>query len=156
MKTEDSEILLVEDNPQDAELTARALDAYDLAKAIYHVKDGEEALNYIFARGLYAYRNVRRLPRFILLDLNLPKVSGLEVLRELKMNERTKRIPVVIFTSSEEEEHRVESCNLGVNSYITKPADAERFAKTISEIGLYWMRFNPQAAYETRGHPVRT
>ncbi len=146
MKIDESEILLVEDNPHDAEMTARALDAYDFAKLIYHVTDGEQALHYLFARGLYAYRNARRVPRFVLLDLNLPRVSGLEVLRQMKSDERTKRIPVIIFTASKEDQDRVESQNLGVNSYITKPADAESFAKTISEAGLYWMRFNSSAA----------
>ena len=146
--TEACEILLVEDNLHDAEMTARALDAYDLAKLIYHVKDGEEALDYLFGRGLYAYRNARRVPRFVLLDINLPRVSGLEVLRQIKANDRTKRIPVVIFTASREEQDRIESHHLGVNSYITKPLDAEQFAKTISEAGLYWMRFNPSPASE--------
>src|SRR5439155_18495461 len=102
MKAQPHEILLVEDNPADAELTARALDEHELAGAIYHVRDGQEALDYLFSRGLYAYRNADLVPKLILLDLKLPKVSGLEVLRRIKADEKTRRIPVVVVTSSRE------------------------------------------------------
>jgi CheY-like chemotaxis protein len=142
MTSEDDEILLVEDEPADAELIASALDTYDLAGKLYHVKDGEEALNYLFGRGLYAYRNGGKLPKFILLDLKLPKVSGLEILRQVRADEHTRRIPVVVFTSSREEMDKIESYNLGVNSYVLKPVNPEDFARTISEVGLYWMLFN--------------
>lgn len=145
MSAETIEILLVEDNPDDAALTARALDEYDLAKHLYHVRDGEEALDYLFGRGLYAYRNADRLPRFILLDVNLPGTNGIEVLRQIKASERTKRIPVVVFTASVEDERRVESHQLGVNSFISKPSDPADFSRAISSVGHYWLLFNSPA-----------
>ena len=142
MKVQPNEILLVEDNSADAELTARALNEHELAAAIYHVRDGQEALDYLFCRGLYAYRNTDRAPKLILLDLKLPKVSGLEVLRRLKAEEQTRRIPVVVFTSSQEEREIVESYDLGVNSFVVKPVNSEEFAQTICEVGLYWLTHN--------------
>jgi CheY-like chemotaxis protein len=136
------EILLVEDNPNDVELTLRALKKHNLTNKVHVVKDGAEALEYIFANGAYAHRKVEHHPKVILLDLKLPKVDGLEVLRQLKSDERTKIIPVVILTSSKEEKDIVESYRLGANSYITKPVDFDKFVNSVSELGLYWLLLN--------------
>jgi len=136
------QILLVEDNPSDAELTIRALKKYNVANNIVHVKDGEEALDFIFARGDYKERKVENGPKVILLDLKLPKVDGLEVLKAIKSDERTKTIPVVVLTSSKEEKDMVVSYKLGVNSYIVKPVDFDKFAEAIRDIGLYWLLLN--------------
>ena len=136
------EILLVEDNPNDAELTIRALKKHNLANNLVHVKDGAEALEFVFATGRYAHRNVSNGPKVILLDLKLPKVDGLEVLRKIKSDERTKIFPVVVLTSSREERDVVESYKLGVNSYITKPVDFDKFIQAVSDLGLYWMLLN--------------
>ncbi len=136
------EILLVEDNLNDAELTLRALKKHNLANKLFHVKDGEEALDFIFGRGGYSFRTVENCPKVIFLDLKLPKVDGLEVLRQIKADPRTKVIPVVILTSSQEERDIVESYKLGVNSYIVKPVDFESFVHAVSEVGLYWLLLN--------------
>ncbi|MCX5976085.1 MAG: response regulator [Coprothermobacterota bacterium] len=136
------EILLVEDNPNDVELTLRALRENKLANRIQVVEDGAEALDFLFAKGAYAQRDVEALPKVVLLDLKLPKVSGLEVLRAIKSDERTKLAPVVVLTSSQEERDIVESYHLGANSYITKPVDFDNFVKSISELGLYWLLLN--------------
>ena len=136
------EILLVEDNPSDGELTLRALKKHNLVNKLHWVKDGAEALDFIFANGSYSERKVGSPLRVILLDLKLPKVDGLEVLRRIKSDERTKTIPVVILTSSREERDIVESYKLGVNSYVTKPVEFENFIKAISELGLYWLLLN--------------
>lgn len=136
------EILMVEDNPSDVELTLRALKKHNLANRIHVVKDGEEALQYIFATDQYADRNVNSVPKVILLDLKLPKVDGLEVLRRLKGDERTRVIPVVVLTSSREERDVVESYRLGVNSYIVKPVDFDKFVESVAELGLYWLLLN--------------
>ena len=136
------EILLVEDNPNDVELTLRALKKHNLANHVYVVKDGAEALDFIFAKGSYEERNMNDTPKLILLDLKLPKVGGLEVLKEIKSDERTKTIPVVVLTSSREEQDMVESYNLGVNSYIVKPVDFDKFLDTVSELGFYWLLLN--------------
>jgi two-component system response regulator len=133
---------LIEDNLADAELTARALSEHELAGTLYHIRDGQEALDYLFGRGLYAYRNAGTLPKLILLDLKLPKVSGLEVLRRIKLEEKTRSIPVVVFTSSREERDVVESYDLGVNSFIVKPVNNEEFSQTICEAGMYWLMHN--------------
>ena len=138
------EILLVEDNPSDAELTLRALKKNHLANTLVHVKDGAEALAFIFGTGPYADRNLNNGPRVILLDLKLPKIDGLEVLRRVKADERTKMIPVVVLTSSKEEGDIVESYKLGANSYIVKPVDFEKFIRSVSELGLYWLLLNQQ------------
>lgn len=135
------EILLVEDDPADAELTLRALRRKHLANNVNWVKDGVEALNFIFRRGEYAGRNNHQ-PRLILLDLKLPKVDGIEVLRQLKSNDETRTIPVVMLTSSAEESDVVKSYKLGVNSYIVKPVDFEQFGETVANAGLYWMLMN--------------
>ena len=136
------EILLVEDNPMDAELTLRALKQHNLANNVQLVKDGAEALEYIFATGVYADRNMDHSPKVILLDLKLPEVDGLEVLCSIKSDERTKMIPVVVLTSSHEEKDVVESYNLGVDSYIVKPVDFDKFLKSVGELGLYWLLLN--------------
>jgi len=136
------EILLVEDNPRDVELTLRALKKHNLANKVHVVKDGAEALDYIFATGIYAERNIHDHPRVILLDLKLPKVDGMEILRRIRADERTKTIPVVVLTSSQEERDIVESYKLGVNSYIVKPVDFDKFLSTVQELGLYWLLLN--------------
>lgn len=135
------EILLVEDNPTDAELTMRALRKNHLANNVTWVKDGAQALDFMFCRGAYAGRQSNH-PRLILLDLKLPKVDGIEVLRQLKSDERTKTIPVVMLTSSAEESDVVKSYKLGVNSYIVKPVNFEQFGETVAKAGLYWMLMN--------------
>lgn len=136
------EILLVEDNPNDVELTLKALKKNNLANHLHVLKDGEEALEFIFAAGRYAHRDVNNRPKVILLDLKLPKVDGLEVLQQVKSDERTAMIPVVVMTSSREERDMVESYKLGVNSYIIKPVDFAQFTESVSELGLYWLLLN--------------
>ena len=136
------EILLVEDNPADEELAIHALRANNLANNIQVVRDGAEALEFIFATDRYADRNVNHSPRVILLDLKLPLVDGLEVLRRIKADERTRQIPVVVLTSSREERDVVESYRLGVNSYITKPVDFEQFTESVKTLGMYWLLLN--------------
>jgi len=136
------EILLVEDNPNDAELALRSLKKHNLANKILWVKDGAEALDFIFYTGVYADRTGNNIPKVVLLDLKLPKIDGLEVLRRIKSDEKKKVIPVVILTSSQEEQDRVESYKLGVNSYIVKPVEFEKFVSAIEKLGLYWMLLN--------------
>jgi two-component system response regulator len=136
------EILLVEDNPHDAELTIRALKKANLANRLTHLHDGAEALDFLFAKGMYAGRNIGDRPKVILLDIKMPKVDGIEVLRQLKLNDATRTIPVVIMTSSKEEQDVITSYNLGVNSYVVKPVDFEGFAKAVSELGFYWLITN--------------
>ena len=136
------EILLVEDNPHDLELTMRALRKNNLANAVTTVSDGEAALDFIFARGRFADRDINHHPRVVFLDLKLPKVDGIEVLRQVKADERTRSIPIVVVTSSAEERDRVESYQLGVNSYVVKPIEFDAFVKTIAELGFYWMAIN--------------
>lgn len=135
------EILLVEDNPTDAELTMRALRKINLANSVTWVKDGQQALDFVYRRGTYGGRADDH-PKLILLDLKLPKVDGVEVLRQLKSDEHTKTIPVVMLTSSAEESDIVRSYKLGVNSYIVKPVDFEQFGETVAKAGLYWMLMN--------------
>ncbi|MGE0130839.1 MAG: response regulator [Blastocatellales bacterium] len=136
------EILLVEDNPQHVELTLRALRKYNLANNVLVVKDGAEALEFIFATGAFEQRRIESGPKVILLDLKLPRVDGLEVLRRVKSDERTKAIPVVVVTTSEQERDIVESYKLGANSYIVKPVSFEKFVEAVSELGFYWMLLN--------------
>src|SRR5512142_1154858 len=136
------EILLVEDNPTDAELAIRALKKSNLANKLVWVKDGAEALDFIFAQGAYAERSMSNGPKVILLDLRLPKVDGMEVLRRVKEDERTRTIPVVVLTSSKEDRDVAESYKLGVNSFISKPVEFDSFAKTVSELGMYWLLVN--------------
>jgi len=136
------EILLVEDDPDDLELTLNTLRAEKLSNHIEVARDGEEALDFLFARGRYSGRSLQRAPKLILLDLKLPKVDGMEVLRQIKTHEATKTVPVVVMTSSREEKDLVESYQLGVNSYIQKPVDFDHFRKTIKQLGLYWLLVN--------------
>lgn len=136
------EILLVEDNPTDAELALRALKKNNLANRVVVVTDGEEALDFIFSRGPFSGRKVENSLKLILLDLKLPKVDGLEVLRALKSDPRTKNIPVVVLTSSKEENDIVESYRLGANSYIVKPVDFDKFIAAVGDLGLYWLLLN--------------
>ena len=140
--TNEVEILLVEDNPHDAELTLRALKKRNLANRLLHAKDGAEALEFLFANGAYVHRKVAYTPRVILLDLKLPKVDGLEVLRKIKADERTRTIPVVVLTSSREDSDLAECYALGVNSYIVKPVEFENFVKAVSDLGFYWLLLN--------------
>jgi two-component system response regulator len=135
---EDAEILLVEDNPNDVELTLRALQKHNLASKVFVVKDGAEALDFIFATGTFAQRKVENLPKVILLDLKLPKVDGIEVLKRVKNDERTRHTPVVMLTSSLEQRDVLETYNLGVNSYIVKPVEFSNFVRAVSELGVYW------------------
>jgi CheY-like chemotaxis protein len=141
---EQVEILLVEDNPLDAELTMRGLKDQKLANNIVWVKDGEEALDYIFRRGAYAERQ-ERAPRLILLDLKMPRLNGIEVTRIIKNDERTKRIPLVIMTSSREEQDVVQSYDLGANSFIVKPLSFESLAEVARQAGFYWLAINHTA-----------
>ncbi|MGB9716442.1 MAG: response regulator [Thermodesulfovibrionales bacterium] len=136
------EILLVEDNPNDAELAIRALKKHNLANKVHIAKDGVEALDFIFGTGSYADRDVNDKPKVVFLDLKLPKVDGLDVLKKIKSDERTKTIPVVVLTSSTEERDIIESYQLGVNSYIVKPIDFDKFVDAVSELGLYWLLLN--------------
>jgi CheY-like chemotaxis protein len=136
-----TEILLVEDDPNDVELTLHALRAENLANRIEIARDGEEALDFLFNRGAFANRPTSN-PRLVLLDLKLPKVNGMEVLRQIKSDAGLKTIPVVILTSSREDRDLVESYRLGVNSYIQKPVDFDQFRETVKQLGLYWLVVN--------------
>jgi len=136
------EFLLVEDNPADVELTLHALKTHNLANRIEVARDGVEALDFVFRTGNYADRRAAPEPKLILLDLKLPKVDGLEVLRQLKANSQTRSIPVVVLTSSREERDVVESYRLGVNSYVVKPVDFVQFSEAVRQLGLYWLLVN--------------
>jgi two-component system, response regulator len=136
------EILLVEDNPSDAELTLHALRKSKLANRILHVEDGAEALDFLFCRGAYASRKANEPPLLVLLDLKLPKVDGLQVLSEVKSNPRTKALPVVLLTSSNEEQDRISGYRLGVNSYIQKPVNFADFQEVVLKLGMYWLIVN--------------
>jgi CheY-like chemotaxis protein len=136
------EILVVEDNPNDYELTARALKKINMANKVYWIKDGAEALEFIFCTGKYAQRSLADGPRLILLDLKLPKVDGIQVLKKIKADPVTRIIPIVMLTSSQEESDIVESYKLGINSYIVKPVDFQKFMETVSNAGFYWMLIN--------------
>ena len=140
-------ILLVEDNPRDEALTIRALKKSNIINDLMVAHDGVEALDYIFGTGMHAdARPV--IPQLVLLDLKLPKVDGLEVLRKIRANERTRRLPVVIFTSSSEEEDMIKSYDLGANSYVRKPVESEQFAEATKQLGLYWLLLNEAAPVE--------
>jgi two-component system response regulator len=136
------EILLVEDNPNDAELTLRAFRARNLANQVFVARDGAEALDFFFGDGPHPLRDIGVVPKVVLLDLRLPKVDGLEVLRRLKTDERTRELPVVVLTSSREEPDIAAAYGLGANSYIVKPVDFEAFARAVSEVGLFWVLLN--------------
>ncbi|MGB8581887.1 MAG: response regulator [Candidatus Sulfotelmatobacter sp.] len=136
------EILLVDDSPEDVELTIRALRRHKIANDIEVVEDGAEALDFLFCRGAYKERKFPHPPKLILLDLKLPKVDGLEVLRAMRADDRTKTIPVVILTSSKEQKDLVTGYNLGVNAFVQKPVDFEQFGEAIRHIGMFWMLVN--------------
>ena len=136
------EILLVEDNPDDAGLTIRALKKSNLANRLLHLEDGQEAIDFLF-------NNENELPRLILLDLKMPKVDGIDVLRKLKADQKRKVIPVVVLTSSKEERDIVESYQLGVNAYIVKPVDFNQFSKAVTELGMFWMVLNQPPQFKT-------
>ena len=136
------EVLLAEDSKTDKELILRVLKNHDITDKVFAVKNGEEALEYVFAYGQYANRDKNLFPRAILLDLKLPKVNGIDVLKEIKSNEQTKSIPIIIFTSSNNEKDKDESYSLGANSYVIKPINSEAFIQAILEIGHYWLFLN--------------
>lgn len=142
------DILLVEDNANDEELTLHAFRKYRLANSIHVVRDGQEALEWIFCTGRYAERKIEDRPHVILLDIKLPLVDGLEVLRQIKQDARTRTIPVVMLTSSREERDMIDSYRLGVNSYIVKPVDFDQFKESARSLGMYWLLLNkpPKAA----------
>lgn len=142
MSEDTVEILLVEDNKRDADLTLRALKKRNLSNQVVWVKDGEEALEYLFANGRYEERSIKNKPKVVLLDLKMPKVDGLEVLKEIRTNDITKKIPVVILTSSNEEKDIVQSYEYGVNSYIVKPVNFNKFLDAVADVGLYWLLLN--------------
>ena len=153
MTRQDIEILLVEDNPDDIELTLHALRQEKLANHIEVARDGEEALDFLFCRGPYAQRSFERAPRVVLLDLKLPKVDGMEVLREVKKDPRTKAIPVVILTTSRDESDVVNGYQLGANGYVQKPVDFDSFRNLVKQLGLYWLVVNeppPPAAFQAK------
>jgi CheY-like chemotaxis protein len=144
--TDPATLLLIEDQPSDAELALRALDELDLYETVHRVEDGAEALDFVFGRAAYADRGVEDVPDLILLDLKLPKVGGQEVLRRLKADERTRRIPVVVLTSSREDADVDRCYDLGVNSYVVKPVGFDQFTSTVQRIGRYWLTVNERAA----------
>jgi two-component system response regulator len=146
MNNSEIEILLIEDNLNDAELAMRALRKNSIANNIIHLKDGAAALDFLFGTGEYHERNINNKPKVILLDLKMPKVSGIEVLEKIKANELTKKIPVVVLTSSKEHPDVEKSYALGANSYIVKPVDFESFRKTVNDLGVYWLLLNQPPA----------
>lgn len=151
MHVEEPEILLVEDSPEDAEMTIRALKKVNLGNKLVHLKDGKEALDFLFGEGEYAGRNIHNKPKVILLDIKMPRVDGIEVLRQIKSNDNTKSIPVVIMTSSSQDKDILASYAFGVNSYVVKPVDFEGFAKAVSELGMYWVLTNTvQGSFDKR------
>lgn len=135
-------ILLIEDNPDDEMLTLRAMKKNNILNEVIVLRDGEEALDYIFAKGKFEGRDAAEVPQVILLDLNLPKVSGLEILKKIRGDERTRLFPVVVLTSSNSEKDMVESYKLGANSYIRKPVDFDQFVDSVKQLGLYWLVLN--------------
>ena len=139
METNVIDILLIEDNPNDAELTLRALKKNNVANKVHLITDGAEALDFFFAKGKYEGRDVTSTPKVVILDLKLPKVDGLEILKRVKADERLKLMPIVVLTSSKEECDVIESYKLGANSYIVKPVDFNKFAEAIKDLGMYWL-----------------
>lgn len=147
MKNTEIEILLIEDNPSDAELAIRALSKQNISNKLVHVKNGAEALDFIFGTGEYEGRDIHNKPKVILLDLKMPKVNGLEVLQKLKADKNTKTIPIVVLTSSKEDADIKACYELGVNSYIVKPVAFNDFVKAVSDLGLYWLLLNQNAKH---------
>jgi two-component system, response regulator len=141
-ETNEIEILLVEDNQDDLDMTVRALRKANLANKIQVARDGAEAVEFIFCEGAHASRKIESVPKVILLDLKLPKIDGFEVLKRIKADARTKSIPVVVLTSSKEQKDIIESYHLGVNSYIVKPVNFEGFVTAVGELGMYWLLLN--------------
>jgi two-component system response regulator len=150
MRTADKVILLVEDNPDDEALTIRALQKNKIANRVEVARDGSQALDYLFGKGTHAGRDVSLLPQVVLLDLKLPKVDGLEVLRRIRSDERTRLLPVVVLTSSKEEQDLISSYANGANSYIRKPVDFVQFTQAVGQLGMYWLVLN-EAAPPARG-----
>jgi len=153
MISQDVEILLVKDNPDDVELTLHALRQERLANHIEVARDGEEALDFLFCRGPYAQRSFDQPPRVVLLDLKLPKMDGMEVLREIKKDPRTKAIPVVVLTASQEESYMVNGYHLGANGYVQKPVDFDNLRNLVKQLGLYWLVVNqppPAAVFQAK------
>ena len=148
-KHNEVDILLVEDNPRDVELTLRALQKHNLVNRLFVVEDGEEALDFLFCRGKYAERNLSGHPKVVLLDLKLPKLSGLEVLQVIRSDERTRTTPVVIVTSSQEDPDIKAAYKLGVNSYVVKPVEFDDFVEAMSQVGLYWLLVNHYSPQST-------
>ena len=142
MNVHEIEILLVEDSVSDAELTIRALKKHNMANKLVHLENGAEALDYLFANGAYSEREVKNVPKLILLDINMPKVGGIEVLKQIKGDERTRKIPVIILTSSKEDPDIDKCYDLGANSYVVKPVGFEAFMQAVSDLGMYWMLLN--------------
>jgi two-component system response regulator len=152
MNSGELDILLVEDNEDDMDLALHALRREKLANNIFVARDGEEALDFLFCRGVFAQRSFDHPPKLVLLDLKLPKVDGMEVLKQVKSDPRTRIIPVVIMTSSKEERDLVAGYNLGVNSYIQKPVDFDQFRETVKSVGLYWVVINQPPVARDAGH----
>lgn len=152
MSLDEIEILLVEDNPTDAELTMRALKRKNLVNKLVWVKDGAEALDFLFAKGEFSDRNPDDLPKLILLDLRMPKVDGLEVLHRIKEDDKMRKIPVVVLTSSKEDRDIVESYKLGVNSYVSKPVEFDEFIDAVSTMGFYWILINKPPSEASNGN----
>lgn len=148
MNSGELDILLVEDNQDDMDLALHSLRREKLANSIYVARDGEEALDFLFCRGAFEHRSFGSPPKLVLLDLKLPKIDGMEVLKQLKSDVRTKTIPVVIMTSSKEERDLVSGYNLGANSYIQKPVDFDQFRATVKSVGLYWLVINQPPVVE--------
>lgn len=145
----DKVILLVEDNPRDEALTLRALRKSNIVNEVVVARDGVEALDYLFGTGAHAGRDMTVTPQLVLLDLKLPKLNGLQVLQRVRVDGRTKRLPVVVFTSSSEEEDMIKSYDLGANSYVRKPVDFEQFLEATKQLGLYWLVLNEAAPVES-------
>lgn len=141
-------ILLVEDNPDDEALTIRALKKNNIENEVVVARDGAEALDWLFGTGDYANRDTTILPQVVLLDLKLPKLNGLEVLRRIRQDERTRVLPVVVLTTSTEDRDMVESYNLGANSYVRKPVDFNEFARAVNNLGMYWLLLNQSPSHE--------
>ena len=156
MNLTELDILLVEDNQDDMDLALHSLQRGKLANRIFVVRDGEEALDFIRCRGAFAHRSFERPPKLVLLDLKLPKVDGMEVLKQIKSDLRTRTIPVVIMTSSKEERDLVAGYNLGANSYIQKPVDFDQFRETVKSVGLYWLVINQPPVVEDSQNLART